>query len=70
LPKLFANNAADGGRIYGFPRLAEVLPKRLIDHRLVASPGGVGPVAKRFQHLVVEVVGSTRQSDTRATAAV
>jgi len=54
LSKLFPDNSPNRVRIDRPSGSAEVLPERLIDHRLVASTLGVGPVAERLDHLVVE----------------
>ena len=48
-PEALPNDSPDRLRIDGLSGSAKVLPKRLIDHRLVASARGVGPVAKHFE---------------------
>jgi hypothetical protein len=54
-PQFFANDSSDRVRINSVSRLSQVFSQGLIDHRLVPSAGGVGPLSERLEHVVVDV---------------
>jgi len=62
LSEFFPDNSPNRSCVDAFAGPTKVIPKRIIDHRLVAASGGVGSFPKRVEHGIVQVDRDPRLS--------